>query len=210
VKLALDDFGTGYSSLTYVRRFSLDMLKIDKSFIDGIDSSPEDRAIVRHIVGMADTLGMTTVAEGVERPEQLAWLSRLGCQLAQGFALARPMTAPELEAMVLERLHRPFSLSPEGLATGLPPAHDLPGGGDPGRAPEATEATPPLPARKPKAPPTSSDGLIDLRTPPPTTAPSRCETEQRPLAAAPAGRQAPRLPRFREFHGHGPSRDQFV
>ncbi|MCB1013440.1 MAG: EAL domain-containing protein, partial [Microthrixaceae bacterium] len=91
VKLALDDFGTGYSSLSYIRRFSLDMLKIDKSFIDGIDSSPEDRAIVEHVVGMADALGMKTVAEGVERPEQLAWLRRLGCRLAQGYTLSRPL-----------------------------------------------------------------------------------------------------------------------
>src|SRR3954470_4927031 len=97
VKLALDDFGTGYSSLSYIRRFSLDMLKIDKSFIDGIDSSPEDRAIVEHVVGMADALGMVTVAEGVERPEQLAWLKRLNCKLAQGFVLSRPIPGEDLE-----------------------------------------------------------------------------------------------------------------
>ncbi|MEO6627717.1 MAG: bifunctional diguanylate cyclase/phosphodiesterase [Aquihabitans sp.] len=110
VKLALDDFGTGYSSLSYVRRFSLDMLKIDKSFIDGIDTSPEDRAIVEHVIGLADALGMTTVAEGVERPEQLAWLRHLGCRLAQGFALSRPLTAPDMEALLLRRDNDPYHI----------------------------------------------------------------------------------------------------
>ena len=115
VKLALDDFGTGYSSLSYVRRFSLDMLKIDKSFIDGIDSSPEDRAIVEHVVGMADALGMVTVAEGVERPEQLVWLRRLGCRLAQGYVLSRPLSAADLEALLRRRQNEPFQIEP--LAT---------------------------------------------------------------------------------------------
>jgi diguanylate cyclase (GGDEF)-like protein len=108
VKLALDDFGTGYSSLSYVRRFSLDMLKIDKSFIDGIDASPEDRAIVEHVIGLADALGMTTVAEGVERPEQLVWLRRLGCRMAQGYALSRPLGAEDLEALLVRRRTEPF------------------------------------------------------------------------------------------------------
>lgn len=113
VKLALDDFGTGYSSLSYVRRFSLDMLKIDKSFIDGIDSNPEDRAIVEHVIGLADALGMTTVAEGVERPEQLAWLRRLGCRMAQGFALSRPLGADDLKTFILRRTDTPFSIDSE-------------------------------------------------------------------------------------------------
>ena len=110
VKLALDDFGTGYSSLSYVRQFSLDMLKIDKSFIDGIDTSPEDRAIVEHVIGLADALGMTTVAEGVERPEQLVWLRRLGCQMAQGFALSRPLNPDDLLALMLRRHDTPFRI----------------------------------------------------------------------------------------------------
>ena len=115
VKLALDDFGTGYSSLSYVRRFSLDMLKIDKSFIDGIDASPEDRAIVEHVIGLADALGMTTVAEGVERPEQLLWLRRLGCRMAQGYALSRPLGAEDLEALLLRRRTEPFRFDGEPL-----------------------------------------------------------------------------------------------
>ena len=111
VKLALDDFGTGYSSLSYVRRFSLDMLKIDKSFIDGIDSSPEDRAIVEHVVGMAEALGMVTVAEGVERPEQLQWLRRLGCKLAQGYVMSRPVPGEEFEAILERHEVDPFDIT---------------------------------------------------------------------------------------------------
>ncbi len=88
------------------------MLKIDKSFIDGIDSSPEDRAIVEHVVGMADALGMKTVAEGVERPEQLAWLRRLGCRLAQGYTLSRPLPADELEELVRKKIEEPFEIGP--------------------------------------------------------------------------------------------------
>jgi diguanylate cyclase (GGDEF)-like protein len=111
VKLALDDFGTGYSSLSYVRRFSLDMLKIDKSFIDGVDSSPEDRAIVEHVVGMAQALGMVTVAEGIERPEQLQWLRRLGCKLAQGYVLSRPIPGEDFEAILARHEVDPFNIT---------------------------------------------------------------------------------------------------
>jgi EAL domain-containing protein (putative c-di-GMP-specific phosphodiesterase class I) len=117
VKLALDDFGTGYSSLSYVRRFSLDMLKIDKSFIDGIDSSPEDRAIVEHVVGMAQALGMVTVAEGVERPEQLQWLRRLGCKLAQGYVMSRPIPGQDFEAILSRHESDPF-----GITAGIVPS----------------------------------------------------------------------------------------
>lgn len=124
VKLALDDFGTGYSSLSYVRRFSLDMLKIDKSFIDGVESSPEDRAIVEHVVAMAEALGMTTVAEGVERPEQLTWLRSIGCRLAQGYAMSRPLSADDLEALLVKRLHAPYHID----------GHDQVGDGAPGDA----------------------------------------------------------------------------
>ncbi|HEY4377428.1 MAG TPA: EAL domain-containing protein, partial [Acidimicrobiales bacterium] len=108
VQLALDDFGTGYSSLSYIRRFTLDMLKIDKSFVDGLVDSPEDRAIIAHVIGMADALGMVTVAEGIEQPAQLVELQRLGCGLAQGYALSRPIPADEFEALLHERRHRPF------------------------------------------------------------------------------------------------------
>jgi diguanylate cyclase (GGDEF)-like protein len=95
VGIALDDFGTGYSSLSYIRRFSADMIKIDRSFVMGLGDHPEDAAIVAAVIGMAKALGMTTVAEGVETAAQLLVLQELGCDLAQGylFSAARPAEA---------------------------------------------------------------------------------------------------------------------
>jgi diguanylate cyclase (GGDEF)-like protein len=93
VRLVLDDFGTGYSSLAYLRRFPLEMLKIDRSFID-------DEPIVAAIVGMARALGMQTVPEGVETAEQLDRLIALDCDYVQGYHLGRPVAARELEAQL--------------------------------------------------------------------------------------------------------------
>jgi diguanylate cyclase (GGDEF)-like protein len=93
VRLALDDFGTGYSSLTYVRRFPIDELKIDRSFIDGIVGSSEDEAIVTAVLSMGRALGVHVVAEGVETEEQAKRLRSLGCKLAQGYLFSRPITA---------------------------------------------------------------------------------------------------------------------
>jgi diguanylate cyclase (GGDEF)-like protein/PAS domain S-box-containing protein len=98
VYLAVDDFGTGYSSLAYLKRFPVDALKVDKSFVDGLGREAEDSAIVRTIVALAQTLGLETVAEGVETPEQLDELAALGCTFAQGYYFAMPMQAAELEA----------------------------------------------------------------------------------------------------------------
>jgi diguanylate cyclase (GGDEF)-like protein/PAS domain S-box-containing protein len=91
VRLALDDFGTGYSSLTYVRRFPIDTLKIDRSFIDGIVGSSEDEAIVTAVLSMGRALGVHVVAEGVETEEQATRLRSLGCKLAQGYLFSRPV-----------------------------------------------------------------------------------------------------------------------
>ena len=91
VQLAIDDFGTGYSSLRYLQQFPVDILKIDKSFVDRIDHDDHDVALVRTIVTLSDMLGLTTVAEGIERAEQLARVQRLGCVLGQGHYFARPL-----------------------------------------------------------------------------------------------------------------------
>jgi diguanylate cyclase (GGDEF)-like protein/PAS domain S-box-containing protein len=90
VRLALDDFGTGYSSLSYLRRFPIDILKIDKSFVDGIATSSEDRAVIGAIVALGQTLDLDLVAEGIETPEELAALEALGVQYGQGYHLGRP------------------------------------------------------------------------------------------------------------------------
>ncbi len=100
VSLALDDFGTGYSSLSYIRRFSLDMLKVDRSFIEGLGASPEDAAIVEHVIGMAQALGMEVVGEGVETAIQLEHLRRFGCDLAQGYLFSRPVEAEAIDDML--------------------------------------------------------------------------------------------------------------
>lgn len=93
-QVALDDFGTGFSSLAYLRHFNFDVLKIDKVFIDSLDS-PRDLGLVASIISMGKILGMRVVAEGVEEPEQLAQLARIGCHYAQGYLFARPLPPAE-------------------------------------------------------------------------------------------------------------------
>jgi EAL domain-containing protein (putative c-di-GMP-specific phosphodiesterase class I) len=92
VSIAIDDFGTGYSSLRYIRRFPADVLKIAKPFVDGLHDET-DAALVRTIIALADSLGLRTVAEGIEDAEQHARLSELGCALGQGYLFARPLAA---------------------------------------------------------------------------------------------------------------------
>jgi EAL domain-containing protein (putative c-di-GMP-specific phosphodiesterase class I) len=93
VKLSVDDFGTGYSSLTYLKGLPVDEVKIDKGFVDHVTEDMADRAVVRAVVDIAHTMGLTVVAEGVETSEQLETLSELGVDEAQGYLLARPMAA---------------------------------------------------------------------------------------------------------------------
>jgi diguanylate cyclase (GGDEF)-like protein/PAS domain S-box-containing protein len=93
VRIAVDDFGTGYSSLAYLQRFPIDILKIDKSFLDGVDVGPEGAALPHAIIRLAQTLHLTTVAEGVERGGQRACLRDFGCELAQGYYFATAVRA---------------------------------------------------------------------------------------------------------------------
>ena len=96
VRLVLDDFGTGYSSLSYLTRLPLDVLKVDRSFVDGLGSEPRDTAITETIIAMSRALSLDVVAEGVETPDHVRELSRLGCGLAQGFHFSRAVPAPEI------------------------------------------------------------------------------------------------------------------
>ncbi len=101
IRLAIDDFGTGYSSLSYLQRFPVAVLKIDKSFTDGLARSSHDAAIVRTIVALAGTLRLAAVAEGVEAPEQREALMQAGCEFGQGFHFARPVGPDEVEEFML-------------------------------------------------------------------------------------------------------------
>jgi diguanylate cyclase (GGDEF)-like protein len=101
VRVAIDDFGTGYSSLQHLRRFPVDSVKIDRSFVAGLPHSPEDEAIVSAVTELAHALGLSVTAEGVETVEQLASLRACGCDTAQGFLLARPGSPELVDEIVL-------------------------------------------------------------------------------------------------------------
>ena len=97
VKVALDDFGTGYSSLSYLRRFDLDTLKVDRSFVADLDSGVEAATILHCVVNLGRALGLKVVCEGIETAEQARFLRAAGCDMMQGYHLARPMTVAEFE-----------------------------------------------------------------------------------------------------------------
>ncbi|AKJ30340.1 EAL domain-containing protein [Caldimonas brevitalea] len=110
VRIAIDDFGTGFSSLGYLKRFPVDKVKIDRSFVADLGQEGEGAAIARSVIAIARHLDVRVVAEGVETEAQLDWLRRHGCDEAQGYLLAKPMSAAELTEHLRDTLARPDAL----------------------------------------------------------------------------------------------------
>jgi diguanylate cyclase (GGDEF)-like protein/PAS domain S-box-containing protein len=103
IRVAIDDFGTGYSSLNYLKRFPIDTLKIDKSFVSDVCKDPHDTAIVRAIITLGHALDLTVVAEGVETQEQLKYLTSLGCDVVQGFLFSKSLSVGAFEELLMEQ-----------------------------------------------------------------------------------------------------------
>jgi EAL domain-containing protein (putative c-di-GMP-specific phosphodiesterase class I) len=112
VRLSIDDFGTGYSSLSYLRKFAVDILKIDQSFVDGLGVEEDDSAIVQATINLVHALGLTTVAEGTETPLQARILTEPGCDKAQGFLFSPPQPALAMTQFLLHQDPRAKLISP--------------------------------------------------------------------------------------------------
>ena len=98
IRIAIDDFGTGYCSLSYLQRFPVDVVKIDRRFVEELGEGQKSSTLAKMILQMTSALGVTSVAEGIERPAQLNELRSLGCDIGQGYLLSRPMEATDLAA----------------------------------------------------------------------------------------------------------------
>jgi len=119
IRVAVDDFGSGYSSLNYIRRLPIDVLKIDRAFIADIGESGEVAALTETIIALARIIGVVVVAEGIETEAQLAEVTRLGCDLGQGYLFLRPVDADEIERFVVEHVaHRARPVSEQATISG--------------------------------------------------------------------------------------------
>ncbi|MGW6273383.1 aminotransferase class I/II-fold pyridoxal phosphate-dependent enzyme [Streptomyces sp. NPDC055060] len=154
VRIAVDDFGTGFSSLRYLREFPVDVLKIDKSFIDDIAADTRQLALVEGIVHLADTMGLQVIAEGIEESAQRDLLTGMGCGFGQGYLFARPLTAEQGERL----LRRPRGH--DGVAPGRRPGRVR------GTTPAAVTPTAPTPAERESTMSESDTGLVGARRDP--------------------------------------------
>jgi diguanylate cyclase (GGDEF)-like protein len=146
IRLAIDDFGTGYASLAYLRQLPVDIIKIDPSFVAGLDQDPTLGMLTRAIVRVGQELGIEVVAEGIERAQQLDTLRDMGCDLGQGYLLARPMTAREVADLPGTQPPLPFADGPIAPIDPIDPADGTPGQAPPvpPPAPAAPVGPPPL------------------------------------------------------------------
>ncbi|MBA3431393.1 MAG: EAL domain-containing protein [Actinobacteria bacterium] len=126
VRIAIDDFGTGYSSLSYLERFPIDVLKIDKSFIDTMGKDPKDTLLAQAVVKIGEALGLTTIAEGIEHLDQLVELRKLNCDMGQGYLFAKPLRPEEVDTLLVEGAGRIGLL--EGSRRAEPSSDALPSG----------------------------------------------------------------------------------
>jgi diguanylate cyclase (GGDEF)-like protein/PAS domain S-box-containing protein len=158
VSIGIDDFGTGYSSLTYLKRFPVDFIKLDRSFVDGLGRDREDTAIVQAVLALGRALGLAVVGEGIENPTQAALLRDLGCQYGQGYYYGRPQDAQSISLAVrgaasesaLNRLSAPPAVMGPSPLPG-PPSASAMSPVPPAPAPEVPAAPPEVPAAPPEA-----------------------------------------------------------
>src|SRR6185503_19218287 len=116
VRIAIDDFGTGFSSLGQLRHFPVDLLKVDRSFVQGVEHDAKDAAITANLVSLAHALGLLAIAEGIESDGQLDSLRDVGCDYAQGFLFARPVPPADAEAILIDGISLSGAAEPPPVA----------------------------------------------------------------------------------------------